>query len=590
MDVTFNRQTIISFPDNDLLPDITPQSAQLGEGGIADSSLTIDEVLYPSRFTIGEYNANRLEVDIYSYSMVAKGEKIYVYQIVDEVEGGEPVEVPIFTGYVDSCSRNRGREIDGKHIIAYDVLYLRANDNIAEFWENTFDTVQSVTLKFFRESLMDYMELDYESVDLPNDYVPIRQNQKLDVISFEAMLKYVLEANGVNAFADRSGVVHFVTVSSDAPIVIDDTYAQNTSEFDTYDIPAFGGVRISNSTKGVTGIAGESNFVNINDNLLLMDKGKAALDVIANNILVNINTITYKPAKLDMIWNQLDIKCGSWVQIGDNVYLVCENYLSGSQLVDQQISSNGAESIEEAPSSYDAAKADMQAQISASSLKYYRYENERAIAINEVTKPIISIRYTTVELGVVIFHGCVIIDVERIDTTKLAQIELRYVIDNTPVREYVPVESYDFDGKHTLHLMHYWEAPSNKMSRFVVNLTAINCKVEIGAFRIESYMEGMGLIGDTIWDGIIDAEDNITAITLNNEPTVVPFTDIAELELQDVIVISAEDNVGELDLNTGVEPIAFTEILQINKEPISDYTWNEIDEYTWDQVEDMFYW
>ena len=580
MEVTFNRQTIISFPDNDNLPDIT--------SGIADGSLVIDEILYPERFTIGEYNANRFEAEIYNYPMVGV-EKIYVYQIVDEVEGAEPVEVPLFTGYVDSCTTNRGRDVDSKKIIAYDILYSKANVNVAEWWESIFENVTSITLKTFRESLLDYMGLDYESVDLPNDYIPIRQNQQLDVISFGAMFKYILEANGTNANVDKNGTIRFITVSDEEPVEIDETYAQNTSEFDTYIIPAFGGVRITNSSKNVTGFVGESNFVDIKDNLLLMDKGKSALDTIAQNIFAAIENISYKPAQIDMIWHQLDITVGMWIKIGSNLYLVCENYVSGSQLVEQQILSNGMETIEDASLTYDAARKDMQAQINASSLKYYRYQNLKALEFSG-ERQIISIRYTSAEDGVIIFHGCVVFDLERIDDTEPAIVTIRYSINNTPVREYTPTETYYHDGRYTFNLMHFWESMSGRMEKFIVYMIPENCKITIGAFKCEGYMAGMGLVGDAVWDGIIDLEDVIYPTTFATTPTPVPFDDSVDVGLHEVIVIEAEDNVDELDIETVASPVAFAELLQINKEPISDYTWDEISEYTWDQVEDMFYW
>ena len=71
MEVTFNRQTIISFPDNADLPDITGDVAD-DTGGIADGSLLVDEVLYSDRFTIGSYDSNRFEVEIYDYSSIEK--------------------------------------------------------------------------------------------------------------------------------------------------------------------------------------------------------------------------------------------------------------------------------------------------------------------------------------------------------------------------------------------------------------------------------------------------------------------------------------------------------------------------------------
>jgi len=567
MEVTFNRRTIISFPNNDDLPDI--------ESGIEDGSLSIDEVLYSDRLTIGTYSANRFECDVYDYPTVG-AEKIYVYQIVDEVEGEEPIEVPLFTGVVDSCVTNRGRFEDSKHIVAYDVLYSTGKLDVSAWWEQVFDTETSVTVKTLRESLLTFAGLTYDVVDLPNDTVTITQTQQLNTISFESMFKYILEINATNANVTRDGRVQFLTVSSEEPIDVAEVYAQNTSEFDTYTIPAYGAVRITLSSRSVVATVGESNFLDITDNLLLLDKTVGVLTPIAQAILNVINTFTYKPASIDMIWNQLDIKVGDKLLIGGNVYLVCENYMNGSMLVEQQISSNGGEKIEDTTPSYDASKADMQAQIEASSLKYYRHYNKQAIEIESITRPIITIRYTSSEDGVVVFHGCVIIDVERIDDTKEAQTILQYSVNSEIVREYTPTETYHHDGRHTLNLLHFWEAGSGKADRFVVYLTAVNCKVTIGAYRIEAYMEGMGLVGEAVWDGFIDIADEINVIPFENEPKPIDFEDELTPTIDTAIVLEADDNIYTVAFENEPKPLDFEADLYLNKERLKGNTWLDV--------------
>lgn len=587
MEVNFNRRTIISFPDNADLPDIG--SDESTQGKIADGSLSIDEVLFPDRFTIGTYTANRFEVELYDFPTIG-AEKIYVYQIVDEVEGEEPIEVPLFTGYVDSCTTNRGRFEDSKRIVAYDALYSKGKVDVSAWWEEVFDTETQVSVKTLRESILDFVELDYDSVDLPNDTVLIKQTQQLNNISFEAMFKYILELNATNANVTRDGRVQFLTVSSEESIDVEDVYAQNTSEFDTYTIPAYGAVRITLSSRNVVATVGESNFLDITDNLLLLNKSKTALTPIAQAILDSISTFTYKSASIDMIWNQLDIKVGDKLLIDDNTYLVCENFMSGSMLVDQQISSNGGEQIEDTSAEYDASKVDMQAQIEASSLKYYRYQNIKAFEFS-ATRQILSIRYTSVEDGVIIFHGCVIFDVERIDTSKPASVEIQYSINNTIVREYTPTETYYHDGRHTINLLHFWESQANKIEKFVVFMIPTNCKITIGAFRLEGYMEGMGLVGDATWDGIIDIEDEFTPVEITTTPQVIT-TIVPQLDTSTVTPYDAEsdDTFAPITLNTTPTLLPYNASLYLNRQIVRDFTWGEILQNTWQELYDGYLW
>jgi hypothetical protein len=585
MDVVFNRKTVISFPGTEI-PSV--------ENTIAEGSLYLDEVLFTDKFTIGLCNANRFEVELYDFDTVSKGTPIYVYQEVTET--GTTSEVPLFTGYVDTCTTNRGRYEDSKKIVAYDCLFEYSGKNVASWWSGCFDSVDSVTVKELRDSLFDYLNIDYEDVTLPNDNVKITHTQNVNTISFSAVLNYIMLINGTNAKCDRSGVVRFIVTSDREPIEIDDTYAQNTSEFDSYSIPAYTGVRIVNSTKNITVLAGTStNVLEITDNMLLMKKSQASLQAIAERILDAIKDVTYRPASIDMIYTQLNILVGDRVKISDKEYLVCENILSGSLLVDQHITSVGAKAFEQATQTYNATQKEMQTEIAASSLKYYKFQNQSAVRVGEdESKPVINIRYTCSDTTVITFQGCIIMDVDVIDETKPAVIVAQYMINNELVQTYTPTETYFyFDGntqKHTLNLFHYWDYEAGKLDVFRVYLTCTNCEVLINAFREEGLLSGMGLVGEAAWDGIIEVEDNIISTRFATEPRVESFTDEAQIILQDIIVIEAEDNISDVALES--EPVSepFIELLQINKEPISDHVWAEMEELTWAEIEDRYYW
>lgn len=593
MEVIFNRQTIIEFPDNPDLPDITPEDE--GSGGIADGSMYVDEVLYTERYTIGVCNANRFEVELYNYPMIDKGTKIHVYQIIDEVEGEEPVNKDIFTGYVDTCLTNRGRQEDSKKVTAYDALYYYAKTDVAEWWEQEYDTAVAKPLGHLREDLLDYLSIPYEDVTLANDSITIRQTQQLNKISFKDMFNYIIQLNATTPTVDRDGTVRFISTTTErTPIAIDSVYAQNTSEFDTYNVPKYKGVRITNSAKNITAKVGSSKgSYDITDNLLIMNKGQASLDEIAQNIYDVIKDVTYRPAQIDMIYNQLDIKVGDRVTIGNKEYLVCENTLSGSLLVEQHISSIGENSFSDTSTKYDAGKVAMQQEIQASSLKYYRAKNGSGIVIaNDTTKTILSIRYTCSETGMIIFHGCAIIDVERIDTTQEAQVIIQYEVANEIVREYTPTETYHHDGRHTIPLLHYWELDAGVLDTFKVHLTTSNCKVTIGAFRCEGYMEGMGLVGEAAWDGIIEVEDTITPITFRTTPSAIStITDELTVSVDNVTITQFEDTVTPIAFrNTPRHVTEFTDVMYVNKSPLRLKTWGDIKDKTWGEVKDEYIW
>lgn len=576
MDVTFNRQTVITFPDNADLPDITT--------GIAEGSLYVDEALFTDRFTVGLCPSNRFEVNLYNFPMIGK-EKIYVYQIIDEEEGTSPINKPIFTGYVDKCTTNRGRFEDSKYIVAYDPMYSKGTEDVSAWWEEVFDTATRVTVKELRDTLCEFVGISYDDVTLPNDGVYITQTQQLNNISFQAMLGYILQINACNAKFDASGVLHFFTILDDAPIDIEDTYAQNTSEFDSYTVPTYESVRITNTTENITTNTGTGeNYYHIVDNLLLLKKTQLELEAIAMNVLVTIHDISYAPASIDMIYSNPDIHVGHRVKIGVKTYLVCENIRSGTQLVDQHINSNGSNAIEQSSTSYDATTKDIQESVFGASMKYYRYQSQSAQEFTG-TKPILTIRYTSSAEGVIFFHGCVIVDVAIIDNTKPGVLKIQYSIDNNLVREYTPTETYYHDGRYTLNLMHFWECVANRQEKFVVYLTAENCRVTIGAFRNEGYMEGMGLVGDAIWDGLIENEENVTPFSFKTAPgNVAEFGEevtvnaIAPISLE--FTVDMSDGVDFSTVPTNLYPISA--VLNFDRYPLHEHTWEEVGNWTWE--------
>ena len=87
-----DRITHISFPDmeNEALHDLTT--------GIASGSMSLDELLVQGNISLGECNANKLEVQIFGLDDVSN-KKIKVWQT--DLDGENLKN--IFEGYVDSC-------------------------------------------------------------------------------------------------------------------------------------------------------------------------------------------------------------------------------------------------------------------------------------------------------------------------------------------------------------------------------------------------------------------------------------------------------------------------------------------------------
>lgn len=586
MDIEVYRQTVISFPDDDI-PDIT--------SGISSGSLVVDEVLCTNGFNIGECNANRFEAELYDIPDI-NNKKIYVHQLVYEGEDDEtPTDVPLFTGYVDSCVRNRLRQDISRKIIAYDALYALADRDVAEWWENLFDTVSQVTLKTLRESLCTYVGLNYDStITLPNDSLLVKQTQQINSIKFIEVLKYICQLQACNANISREGQLQFIHTYNNV-VDITDAYEINNSDFESYTVPAFTKVKIINSINDANAVSGEGNkSIVIQDNLLILDKTNTELQTIANVILQNIGQITYHPASIKLIVSNLNLKVGDIVHTDNGDCLICESELSGAMLIEQKIIASGTESYNENTTSgydYNVIDNELKGSIEATSTKYYRYISKSDVTIgNTLTKPILSMRYIVSKQCLVMFQGVAILDVTVIDDTQPSEVELQYEIAGEIIRTFTPTETY-IDGRHTFNMLFYWDSEANINNLFRVLLTCTNCTVKISAYRLRAIMSGVGLLGDEIWNGYIDVEDTIDAINLDSI-SVEPFTATTTTNLITPHTRTLTDTLTEINLDS-ISVDTFTADTYINKTSLTveGITWGDLkDDYSWADVKDKHIW
>lgn len=583
-DIQVNRQTVISFPNDDI-PDITT--------GIASGSLVVDEILCAEGFTIGECNANRFEAEIYNIDDIS-GKDIYVYQII--TNGSNQDIEPLFTGKIDSCKRNRMRQDIARKLVAYDALYYLNDKNVAEWWESIFDTFPSITLGNMRKSLCTYAGLSYDTTQtLPNDSVVITQTQQINSIKFIDVLKYICILQCCNANISRTGTIEFIATTGATHTYQDTEYEVNNSEFESYFVPVIDKVKIANSINDIEVTAGTGQkAIVIQDNLLLLNKTQQELQVIANVILQNIPQVTYNPATVKMIISDYNIRLGDIIQTDTGKTVVCENELSGPMLIEQDCIGTGSESYDENSTDgykYDVTEQELKKNISANETKYYRLANKDAISVgNNTMRRILATRYAVTAQCLVMFQGVVILDVTPIDSTQPFGVEIQYEVLGEIVRTFTPTETY-IAGRHTFNLFYFWDSEASVNDIFYVLLTTTNCTVSIGAYRIKALMQGIGLLGDEVWNGYIDLEDTFSAIELDSI-SVSTFTDTFDVDTVIPHSPEAEDEFSAISIEDSIDVAEFVEVVYVNKTSLflEGYTWADLLEMDWGEVLDNHLW
>lgn len=338
-DIQISRQTVISFPEENI-PPITE--------GIMDGSLLVSEILLSSHIAFGEINCNKFEVDL-QYASDLTGKKIYVYQIIDDVQ------TPIFTGYVQSSRLDDFGAY--RKVVAYDLFYTQGSQDAAAWWNIFWQSRQSSTLGEVLRNFLTYFNIPYVDKTLLNDSMSVSKTQEFSSIRVIDMMKLLCEANICNPNVNRTGEIEFVTIYNTTAISVTDNYEWDNSNFEDYNINPIGLVQIYNKDGHIAiSIGSGTNCLRIKDNLFFYDKSATDLNTIATRIYNAVSSLTYMPASIKLILSDPRIKVGTIVNSSKGNSLVCEIEMSGPMLIEETIRSVGEEILAEADS-FDAVES-----------------------------------------------------------------------------------------------------------------------------------------------------------------------------------------------------------------------------------------
>lgn len=323
----FNRQTIITFPDDTDIPDITT--------GIVSGSLNLEEILCSKNFEFGELNASKFEAQIYKLPDVSS-KKIVVYQ----TEGNN--KIALFTGIVDSCKKDKSGYY--RDIIAYDESYSKRDTNVAEWCNDFWKTRTSSDLKTFRTELLKYMNIVDVIKPLYNDDLIISKFPELESMPFGTLLSSICQVQLCFPHINRLGTLEYITLSTDKNTAISVTEIEgNNCTFETYHTANITRVQVY-SGNDLIGIAGlEGNNYNIKDNIIFDNLGKERSQELAESMLNKLSTISMVPCEVKMLYSHLDYKLGDYIYVNGVYSYIMNNTLSGIRLVEQIIKGNADE-------------------------------------------------------------------------------------------------------------------------------------------------------------------------------------------------------------------------------------------------------
>ena len=158
-------------------------------------------------------------------------------------------------------------------------------------------------------------------------------------------------------------------------------------------------------------------------------------------------------------------------------------------------------------------------------IQYYSFTNADDIDIRDgETATIINIRFQCTQPTVAIFHAEVLVDIETTvdDITYNDAVGLVvYWFNESPVADYEPRETWQ-DGKHTLHLLYYFNLQNTQINDFDVRLNMSGGSAFIKQMNIKAAIYGQNLYATDKFDGIIKIEEDFSGVEPTFIPSIVP--------------------------------------------------------------------
>ena len=327
---SIKKQIIIT--DNDTI--------SLSNADIYSESLSLEESLCSEENLIfGSCEAACLKFTTSDVTDLFKGKKLNVLIVLAD-HTDTPFSLGSYTVIEETLTADRSK----KEIKAYDDIYVIHETNVAD-WYNSLQF--PITLKVFRNSFFNYLNINTETVDLTNDDMLVEKTIDVSVLSGTDVIKAICEINGVFGHIDRSGIFRFISLSSTSVYDIL-TSMYKKIEYEDYSCQPITQLQIREEENDIGVIVGSNgNSYIVEDNFLVYGKNTSDLTAIATNLLAQISQLTYIPCKVNCIGNPC-------VEVGDRFTVtkrdtttfesfLLERTLKGIQALADSITSSGEE-------------------------------------------------------------------------------------------------------------------------------------------------------------------------------------------------------------------------------------------------------
>lgn len=279
----------------------------------------------------------RLTMDVNAVAYSLEGMTIYVKMYLN---GHTGTVLDIGTYKVESDQKDSNT--DNRIITAYDALKQMNEADVSSWYDTLLPNDDSTTtLKTMRDSFFLHFSVTQDTVNLPNDAMPIKKTY-VKPLNGATVIKDICEANGVFGHINRKGkFVYLNIVQNTTPLYpSDDLYPSDTlypsdgfnrvmsmadsnggyisGEFENYSVQKIDVLEILSEAGDVGQTIGSGdNIYTIQDNALFFGMSASQLTQYGGNVFDAIKNATYTPYELEALGSPC-------YEVGDGV--VCQTY------------------------------------------------------------------------------------------------------------------------------------------------------------------------------------------------------------------------------------------------------------------------
>ena len=184
----------------------------------------------------------------------------------------------------------------------------------------------------------------------------------------------------------------------------------------------------------------------------------------------------------------------------------------------------------------------------------HTFVNSHAFSLGSAPTTVIEIAFSTVSPKTVKMLHEIMLDVTITDASGIASCTAYFYVNNV-LEAYEPIDSWNHDGYHLLHLLYFLEnLLSGSAYEWKVALEMNGGTASIAQSGIHALLEGQGLVASASWNGTLECEDTYTPLVLGHDLTTITDT-VTALGTQSPQTLTVTDIVGTIVLGHDIGTI-----------------------------------